>query len=101
MPMTSSTPEIDFVRGTFYANDVHSTYQWLRENAPVYYDETNDLYGVALHEDVMMISKNFDIYGSHMGFRPDSLPMPIVRVKMKHRDPLWSRVYRDFEAVWN
>ncbi len=43
--MTSSPPVIDLVRGDFYANDVQNSYAWLRENAPVYYDEPNDLYG--------------------------------------------------------
>ncbi len=76
--MTSSSPVIDLVRGDFYANDVQNSYAWLRENAPVYYDEPNDLYGVSRHEDVMMISKSADIYGSHMGFRPDSPPMPMM-----------------------
>ena len=76
--VTSSPPEIDLVRGEFYASDVQRSYAWLRENAPVYYDEKNDLYGVSRHEDVMTISKNSDVYGSHMGFRPDSPPMPMM-----------------------
>ena len=76
--LTASPPSIDLVRGDFYANDVDRSYAWLRENAPVYYDEKNDLYAVSRHEDVMAISKNPDIYGSHMGFRPDAPPMPMM-----------------------
>ena len=76
--MTSSPPVIDLVRGDFYANDVQNAYAWLRESAPVYYDEPNDLYGVSRHEDIMTISKNPDIYGSNMGFRPDSPPLPMM-----------------------
>ena len=76
--MTAPAPTIDLVRGDFYADDVHRSYAWLRENAPVHYDEKNNLYAVSRHEDVMMISKNSDVYGSHMGFRPDSPPMPMM-----------------------
>jgi cytochrome P450 family 142 subfamily A polypeptide 1 len=71
-------PDIDLVRGDFYANDVHRAYDWLRENAPIYFDEKNDLYGVSLHEDIMTVSKNPDVYGNHMGFRPDSPAMPMM-----------------------
>ena len=76
--MNEPAPDINFVRGAFYADDVHRRYAWLRENAPVYYDEENALYGVSRHEDVMMISKNPDVYGSHMGFRPDAPPLPMM-----------------------
>ncbi len=76
--MTQSPPAIDLVRGEFYANDVQRSYAWLRKHAPVYYDAKNDLYAVSRHEDITMISKNPDVYGSHMGFRPDSPPMPMM-----------------------
>jgi cytochrome P450 family 142 subfamily A polypeptide 1 len=71
-------PDIDLVRGDFYANDVHRVYDWMRENAPIYRDEKNNLYGVSLHEDIMTVSKNAEIYGNHMGFRPDSPAMPMM-----------------------
>ena len=76
--MSENAPEIDLMRGDFYANDVHASYDWMRENAPIYYDEKNNLYALSLYEDVMTISKNSDVYGSHMGVRPDSPPMPMM-----------------------
>jgi cytochrome P450 family 142 subfamily A polypeptide 1 len=76
--MTVKPPEIDLIRGDFYANDVHTSYAWLRENAPIYYDEKNNLYALSLYEDVMTVSKNTDLYSSKMGFRPDSPPMPMM-----------------------
>jgi cytochrome P450 family 142 subfamily A polypeptide 1 len=76
--LTTIQPEIDLMRGEFYANDVHSTYAWLRDNAPVYFDEKNNLYALSLHEDVLTVSKDSNTYSSKMGFRPDSRPAPMM-----------------------
>lgn len=79
-PVSSTTPRpwIDFIDGKFYAENVHSAYTWMRENDPLYHDEKNDLFGVALHEDIMTLSKDFKTFCSGRGFRPDAPPLPMM-----------------------
>ena len=79
-------PEIDLISGAFYASDPDSAYRWMREHAPVYYDAPNDIYGIALHEDIMAVSKDADTYCSGRGFRPDApnLPMMINMDRPEH-----------------
>ena len=43
---------IDLMAGTFYEREPHDAYAWMRANAPVYYDEPNDLWGVASYAGV-------------------------------------------------
>ena len=63
-------PEIQLLEGHFYTADPLSHYRWMRENAPVYWDETAKLWGVTLHEDVMHISKTPSVFCSGRGSRP-------------------------------
>src|SRR6185436_13495527 len=50
--------KVDLLDGDFYAGDPYPTYQWLRENAPAYWDEVNRLWGVSRHADVVAIEKD-------------------------------------------
>jgi cytochrome P450 family 142 subfamily A polypeptide 1 len=77
--MTSEErPEIDLISGEFYAHDVHAAYAWMRAHDPLYFDEKNQIYGVTLHEDIMTVSKNANLFCSGQGFRPDSPPLPMM-----------------------
>ena len=48
----------------------------MREHAPVYYDERSGCWGIALHEDIMRLSKTPERFCSGGGSRPDSPPIP-------------------------
>ncbi len=76
MPDHPVNPAIDLLDGHFYAADPHPQFRWMREHAPVYFDENGGLWGVALHEDVMRVSKDPVTFCNHMGQRPDSPPFP-------------------------
>jgi cytochrome P450 family 142 subfamily A polypeptide 1 len=82
----SDKPNIDLIKGEFYAADVHRAYKWMRDNEPVYYDEANDIYAVTRHQDVMTVSKDAKTYCSGKGFRPDApnLPMMINMDRPEH-----------------
>jgi cytochrome P450 family 142 subfamily A polypeptide 1 len=67
---------IDLLDGELYAGDPHPTFRWMRENAPVYYDEKRSVWGIALHEDVMRVSKDSQSFCNGQGMRPDSPPIP-------------------------
>jgi cytochrome P450 family 142 subfamily A polypeptide 1 len=46
----------------------------LRENAPVYRDEANDLWGISWHADVVDVSRHPETFCSGQGFRPKTPP---------------------------
>ena len=69
------TPVIDLLDGDFYAGDPYPTYAWMRERAPLYWDATNELWGVSRYDDVLDIEKRKDVFISSDqekgGYRPN------------------------------
>jgi cytochrome P450 family 142 subfamily A polypeptide 1 len=65
-------PDIRLVDGAFWARDPQAELTWLREHAPVYWDETSGLWGVARYEDVVAVSKDPHTYSNAGGSRPDT-----------------------------
>lgn len=72
------TPAIDFCDPALY-DDPWETYRWLRENAPLYHDEVNDLWVVSKYEDVFEISRAPELYSSAQGVRPKlAAPLSLI-----------------------
>ncbi len=69
-------PEIDLLAGDFYATDPHPHFEWMRENAPVYFDEKRSVWGITLHEDVTRVSRDSGTFCNRFGMRPDSPAIP-------------------------
>jgi len=71
VPDHPTHPDVRLLDRFFYL-DPHPGFRWLRENAPVYWDETADggLWGVALYDDIMEVSRRPDLFGSAQGSRP-------------------------------
>ncbi|HEY3722954.1 MAG TPA: cytochrome P450 [Acidimicrobiia bacterium] len=67
--------DVDLLDGTLYTNDPYGTYAWLRENEPVYWDATNELWGVTRYDDIEHIEKHADLFVSSDrnkgGYRPN------------------------------
>ncbi len=63
---------IDLLDRGLYENDPQETYCWLRESAPVYWDETNELWGISRHEDIVKISRDPEGFSSGAGSRPNT-----------------------------
>jgi cytochrome P450 family 142 subfamily A polypeptide 1 len=76
MPNHPVNPDIHLLDGRFYAGDVHRHFDWLRANAPVYWDEASQLWGITRHADVMQCSKRPDVFCSSGSSRPDAPPVP-------------------------
>ena len=55
-----------------YAGDPYPTYRWLRENAPIYWDETSRLWVLSRHADVEYVSKSPAIFCAGQGVLSDS-----------------------------
>ena len=68
--MTQTLRSLNLLDGAFYAGDPWSTYQWLRDEQPVYRDDANRLWGISRYEDVVEIEKHPRPYSSARGSRP-------------------------------
>ena len=73
-----SNPDIRLVDGAFYAGDAHRHFQWMREHAPVYWDATARVWGVARYEDVLAVSRDPQTFCSGQGMRPDAPSLPYM-----------------------
>jgi cytochrome P450 family 142 subfamily A polypeptide 1 len=75
--MASPTnPAIRLLDGYWYADDPHPHFAWMREHAPVYFDESGGVWGVATYEELVRVSKDTETFCSRMSSRPDSPPIP-------------------------
>ena len=69
-------PDIQLLDGHFYAAGPHDAFTWMRANAPVYWDAEGRVWGVALHEDVLEVSRQPELFCSGQSSRPDAPPIP-------------------------
>lgn len=51
-------------------------YTWLREQAPVYWDDTNEVWCVSRYDHIIEVSRNPDLFTSTHGNRPKMPPDP-------------------------
>jgi len=79
---------IRLLDGDFYAGDPHPHYRWMREQAPVYWDEEAGLWGVARHADVQLVSRSPEHFASGDSSRPDAPALPSM---INLDDPLHRR----------
>ena len=66
---TATTRAIDILDPALY-DDPWDTYRWLRDEAPLYRDEANDLWVVSRHADVFEVSRRSDLWSAAQGVRP-------------------------------
>jgi cytochrome P450 family 142 subfamily A polypeptide 1 len=78
MPNHPTRGDIDLVAGSFYADDPHGAWAWLRANAPVYWDEGNEIWGITRYEDLRTISKHPELFSSSGGIRPETPALPMM-----------------------
>jgi cholest-4-en-3-one 26-monooxygenase len=70
--------EIDILDPRFF-DDPWDAYRWLRTNAPLWWDETNEMWVVSRHEDVSHVSRHQELYSAAQGVRPKvAAPMSII-----------------------
>lgn len=86
-----ATRTIDLLDGAFYANSPYATYAWMRDNEPVYWDSTNELWGISRYDDIVEIERRKDVFISSDqnkgGYRPN---LPADKAIIGLDDPLHS-----------
>src|SRR5581483_4006772 len=76
---------VNILDGEFYAGDPFPTYRRLRDEAPLYWDAVNRVWGVSRYNDVVDIEKNVARYTSFKGSRPRIFSDESM---INHDDPL-------------
>ena len=51
-------PEINLLDGEFYVNSPYEIFAWMRNNEPIFWDETNELWGVSRYDDIVSIERD-------------------------------------------
>ena len=85
MPDHPTRSEIRLLDGNFYIDRPLDHYAWMRENAPLYYDEVGEIWGVTLHEDIMQVSKTPELFCSGRSSRPE--PGTLIPSMINMDDP--------------
>ena len=66
---------IDLLDGEFYTNNPYETYQWMREEDPIHWDATNQIWGISRYDDIVEIEKNKSVFinsdKEKGGYRPN------------------------------
>jgi cytochrome P450 family 142 subfamily A polypeptide 1 len=70
--------DIDLLDGSFYVDDPHEKYDWLRANAPVYFDAKHNVWGLASYDAVLGASRDPAIFSNAGGIRPDTGPIAMM-----------------------
>jgi len=72
LPDHPTNPAVRLLDRFFYV-DPHPGFRWLREHAPVYWDESADggLWGVARYDDIMEVSRRPELFSSGQSSRPE------------------------------
>src|SRR5688572_7301326 len=69
-------PAIRLLDGSWYADDPHPAFAWMRAEAPVFWDEAGQVWGIASYANVLRVSRDPATFCSKEGSRPDSPAIP-------------------------
>ena len=86
MPNHPTRPDIRLTAGDFFAGDAHAAFDWMRAEAPVYWDGV--AWGIARYDDVMAVSKDPATFSNAQGMRADApvaMPFMISLDDPKHK----------------
>lgn len=73
-----TNPDIELASGAFWGRNPHDELAWMRANAPIYWDEASNVWGVSRYADVKAVSKNTEVFSSAGGIRPGVPPLPMM-----------------------
>jgi cytochrome P450 family 142 subfamily A polypeptide 1 len=67
---------LNLLDGSFYAQNPHEVWAWMRREAPVYWDDAAQVWGISRYEDVLAIEKDPLRFSNRRGPRPHMEPFP-------------------------
>jgi cytochrome P450 family 142 subfamily A polypeptide 1 len=70
--------DIDLLDGAWYTREPHDLWAWMRDNAPVYRDDANDVWGITRYHDILAIEKDPVTFSSRRSPRPHGDPLPMM-----------------------
>ncbi|HXY28376.1 MAG TPA: cytochrome P450 [Acidimicrobiales bacterium] len=79
--MTATHPVrqgLNLLDGGWYADDPHEVWAWMRREAPVYYDEAADVWGLTRYDDIYAAEKDPVTFSSRRAPRPHGQPLPMM-----------------------
>lgn len=74
----AQNPAINLVSGAFWGRNPHEELTWLRHNAPIYFDESCGVWGIATHEPLKEASRLSDVFSNAGGIRADAPSFPMM-----------------------
>ncbi len=88
MAQQGDVRSIDLLDGDWYATEQHADWAWMREHAPVFHDEANDVWALTRYAEVMEVSRDPARFSSAQAPRPHGTPMAMM---ISMDDPLHAR----------
>lgn len=76
--LTEPASDLNLLDGTWYAEDPHAVWTWMRRKAPVYFDERSQVWGVAKYDDVLAVERDPESFSSRKAPRPHGEPLPMM-----------------------
>jgi len=70
--------DIDLLDGEWYARQPFEQWAWMRDNAPAYWDEANQVWGITRYDDVLAFEKDPRTFSSMRAPRPHGDPLPMM-----------------------
>ena len=74
---TTKRRELDLLDPDWYRSNPHDDFTWMRANEPVYRDESNGLWGIARHADVLDVERRSQVFSSSGTYRAEPEPMEV------------------------
>jgi cytochrome P450 family 142 subfamily A polypeptide 1 len=78
MTLRPPLESLNLLDGAWYADDPHAVWSWMRHEAPVYWDELSEVWGIARYDDVLAIEKDPESFSSCKAPRPHGVPLPMM-----------------------
>ncbi|MGI9603427.1 MAG: cytochrome P450 [Acidimicrobiales bacterium] len=90
MPTHPVREDIRLLDGQWYADEPHEAWAWMRANAPVYWDDHFEVWGITRYDDILAVSKDPARFSSYRAPRPHGDPLPMM-ISMDDPDHLQRR----------
>jgi cytochrome P450 family 142 subfamily A polypeptide 1 len=70
--------DFDLLDGRWYAANPYADWEWMRDNAPAYWDAKNEVWALTRYDDVLAAEKDPATYSSHRAPRPHGQHLPMM-----------------------